>query len=103
PTGGPIPPRPLGGVSPNWRSTPGSSSREGAPPPMPGGLTAGGGRALVPASPAAPKPSPRLLRTISAMRLTPADLARLFGGRLEGAGEPSAPLVAIEPDPRTVR
>jgi len=70
---------------------------------MPGGLTAGGGRALVPASPAAPKPSPRLLRTISAMRLTPADLARLFGGRLEGAGEPSAPLVAIETDSRNVR
>jgi len=70
---------------------------------MPGGLTAGGGRALVPASPAAPKPSPRLLRTISAMRLTPADLARLFSGRLEGAGEPSAPLAAIETDSRNVR
>jgi UDP-N-acetylmuramoyl-tripeptide--D-alanyl-D-alanine ligase len=69
---------------------------------MPGGLTAGGGRALAPASPATPKPSPGLLRTISAMLLTPADLARLFGGRLEGAGERSAPLATIETDSRRV-
>ncbi len=69
---------------------------------MPEGLTAEGGRARSPASPAGPKPSPRLLRTISAMRLTPADLARLFGGRLEGAGEPSAPLAAIETNSRRV-
>jgi UDP-N-acetylmuramoyl-tripeptide--D-alanyl-D-alanine ligase len=70
---------------------------------VPGGVTAEGGRAVTPASPAAPKPSQGLLRTISAMRLTPADLARLFGGRLEGAGEPSAPLAAIETDSRKVR
>jgi len=69
----------------------------------PGGVAAGGGVALAPASPAAPKPSPGLLRTMSAMRLTPADLARLFGGRLEGAGEPSTPLTAIETDSRNVR
>ncbi|HEX3605108.1 MAG TPA: UDP-N-acetylmuramoyl-tripeptide--D-alanyl-D-alanine ligase [Candidatus Dormibacteraeota bacterium] len=34
------------------------------------------------------------------MRLTPTDLVRLFGGRLEGDGEASAPLAAIETDSR---
>jgi UDP-N-acetylmuramoyl-tripeptide--D-alanyl-D-alanine ligase len=37
------------------------------------------------------------------MLLTPADLARLVAGRLEGAGEPSAPLASIETDSRKVR
>jgi UDP-N-acetylmuramoyl-tripeptide--D-alanyl-D-alanine ligase len=36
------------------------------------------------------------------MLLTPADLARLFGGRLEGAGEATVPLTAIETDSRRV-
>jgi UDP-N-acetylmuramoyl-tripeptide--D-alanyl-D-alanine ligase len=55
---------------------------------------------LAPTSPAPPKPTGGLPRTISAMLLTPADLARLFGGRLEGAGERCAPLAAIETDSR---
>ncbi|MDB5114384.1 MAG: hypothetical protein JWL78_1454 [Chloroflexi bacterium] len=64
------------------------------------GLTAGGGWVLAPTSPATPKRFPGLLRTIHAMLLTPADLARLFGGRLEGAGERCAPLASIETDSR---
>jgi UDP-N-acetylmuramoyl-tripeptide--D-alanyl-D-alanine ligase len=48
------------------------------------------------------KPSAPLLRTIQAMVLTPVDLARLFGGRLEGTGERGLPLTGIETDSRRV-
>jgi UDP-N-acetylmuramoyl-tripeptide--D-alanyl-D-alanine ligase len=64
-------------------------------------VTVAGGRAGAPPGRPA-KPCPPLLRTISAMRLTPVDLARLFGGRLEGGGERGLPLTGIETDSRSV-